>query len=125
MKWNLSIYDRFNCTFQVNAYEEALREIGSWLSYYDARTHYELYGFAGVLDGDEEHSAYFSMNQNTKHKLYQAGASSLSGLEVRKQVLKNINFNACNVFPLDTNLKSFKTRGKMAALGNKPNNALR
>ena len=74
-------------TLQANVYEEALREIGSWLCYYDARTHYELYGFAGALDGDKDNCDLFSLHQATGHKMFQIGFSSYSGLEVRSQFL--------------------------------------
>jgi len=66
---------------EENLYEEALRQIGSWFSYYDARKHYELYGFSGILDGDADHSAYFALNSNKSQKVFQIGSSSRSGLE--------------------------------------------
>lgn len=66
----------------MNVYEEALREIGSWLCYYDARTHYELYGFAGVLNGDEEHIQYFCLSQTTNQKSFHIESTTNAGLDV-------------------------------------------
>lgn len=68
-------------------YEDALREIGAWLSYYDARTNYELYGFSGILDGDESSKDCFLLNKSSYEKMFQVGSLSTSVLEVRCRLL--------------------------------------
>eukprot|EP00795_Rhopilema_esculentum_P004319 gene4319-20525_t len=66
---------------ESSVYEEALSEIGGVLCYYDQRNHYELFGFAGILNGDKESSSCFQMTKQKSNKIFQIGVAAESGLE--------------------------------------------
>ena len=57
--------------------EAALHEVGSWLCYYDPRNRYELYGFGGILNGDNTGSSCFSLERVKSNKMFQGGPSAI------------------------------------------------
>eukprot|EP00794_Sanderia_malayensis_P007796 gene7796-8642_t len=61
---------------QINVYEEALQAMGSWLSYYDARNRYKLYGFAGILNGDASSVSCFQLKRTASVKKQFIGGPS-------------------------------------------------